>query len=411
MSVGRPKAAENTELVRLTEEYYISECHGDTDALKYQLIANYAQKHGYQYAEHLFRRNDFVRQRIEDIKHGFIPEPSKAVVSLNQEVFVQLNVPEFLARNRRPEDLALSLEQRDDYYHSIYDRAMTAVSAMNELHAQTISLNAELHKVKEEYAGQIQELKKKIAEDEKQNKQLIASSKSPELLKEVHFLKKFIRTYVNPEMANLILGEKGMRNNILIDMNDEQLKNIVSTFGNLTPENAKPEPSQPLTATVSPKADTSPSVNTESIDSNASTAAGMDVSPDISQDILQDNTDFKSCLDNSLSPDDDMIVVEKHSRILSPEVIVCAGAEMTKTENDLSSGLTREELDQILTSIDENDIDTAMLSDDSAEPSPAKKSKKQDPSPQRHNEVQIRWEHMLRAYENKITKAVEEKKQ
>ena len=180
----------------------------------YSCIGEFARARGYNVKDYIFRRNELARDMIDSISK-MADEESFCTVS----VYHALDPDDFLAKNRTLDRLKTALTQRDQYYAKV---ARSAAKVFEE-NSKTLAENKRLLEMNAE-------LKKEL-----QKKQETADSlQLREKNKEIAILKRIIKNYVYPEIANALLASEGLLEFNKEVINDEALyKSIVSSEANI----------------------------------------------------------------------------------------------------------------------------------------------------------------------------------
>lgn len=175
----------------------------------YSCIGEFARARGYNVKDYIIRRNELARDMIDSISK-MADEESFCTVS----VYHALDPDDFLAKNRTLDRLKTALTQRDQYYAKV---ARSAAKVFEES-SKTLAENKRLLEMNAELKKELQ--KKQEAADYAQLR---------EKDKEITSLRRIIKKYVYPEIANAILASEG-----LLEINTEVIvdkaisKSIVS---------------------------------------------------------------------------------------------------------------------------------------------------------------------------------------
>lgn len=189
---GRPKKTDSDVLIRLVEDYFANEGHGNPAALQCTKLAKYARKCGVDANDYDFRRDSRVMERIQELKQdqqGFKPVGTTAYRNLDIEGLI-----------RSCSDLSIlrrKLYELDAYWRSVYASA-------EETRAEV----RKLHRTREELTKQTEELKRNA--DAVVREKDAFSSANKALEKENAYLRKQIRTYLYPALANELLSQSNL---------------------------------------------------------------------------------------------------------------------------------------------------------------------------------------------------------
>lgn len=196
--MARPKKADSEQLVKIVDAYFSTEAAGNPVMLKCSLLEKYALREGYQMKAYDFRRDSAVRKRIEELKElagneypgGIIPGRS----------YKSLDINRILGIRRDPEELAKILSEMDRGWERIYNDAVLARKT-------SADFKKENKKLMEENNVLSDKLKDLTVKEEK------ASSEAKRLTVENRYLRKMLKTYLYPAIANEILVEEGQVKN------------------------------------------------------------------------------------------------------------------------------------------------------------------------------------------------------
>ena len=72
--MARPKKIDTEQLVRLVDSYFTTEAAGDSSKLKCSMLEVFANRNGIEVKAYDFRRNQKVRNRIEELKQLVLEE-------------------------------------------------------------------------------------------------------------------------------------------------------------------------------------------------------------------------------------------------------------------------------------------------------------------------------------------------
>ena len=190
--MGRPKKISSQELVELTDEYYEAECYGDPRRLKFSKIGAFARNKGINVADYDLKRDEGVRKRIEELT-------SLADMVKEEEhttAYRTLDVESILKRCRTVDDITAALREMDEYWKKTCDYAQSLITRDQEFMREKSTLE---RKVKE-LEGEIKSLSENAKETEK---------KVNTVTRENVYLRKMLKTYLYPNLANELLREKG----------------------------------------------------------------------------------------------------------------------------------------------------------------------------------------------------------
>lgn len=190
--MGRPKKISSQELVELTDEYYEAECYGDPRRLKFSKIGAFARNKGIDVADYDFKRDENVRKRIEELTSlaDLVKEDEHVTA------YRTLDVESILKRCRTVDDITAALREMDEYWKKTCDYAQSLITRDQEFMREKSALERKIRNLEEE----IESLYSSVKESEKQ---------ANAVTRENVYLRKMLRTYLYPNLANELLREKG----------------------------------------------------------------------------------------------------------------------------------------------------------------------------------------------------------
>jgi len=190
VSMARPRKLESDELVQIVESFY--ESHGNPAKLKFSLLEEYAKSLGIDAKAYDFKRNEAVRKRVDELRAESAASGPGAIA------YKSLDVEAMLNRNYTRQMMRDSLLELDESWRRVYERA----AELSRKNAALLSaLNAEGKSSRAHAEGKnASEARVKLLEREANN-----------LLSENRYLKRVLKEYLYPAIANEIL----LRENIL----------------------------------------------------------------------------------------------------------------------------------------------------------------------------------------------------
>lgn len=202
--MARPRKIDAETMLLLVNDYY--ESCGDASRLKCSLLEEYAIKRGLDIKAYDFRRSAEVRRRINELKDiSLLPTSSGGAAYKGLDVDALINN----ARNR--EALKNSLIELDEAWRRIYDRYIS-VSKENDV----------LTKTARKCADELDTAAHKSLELGKEAERLKKERK--DMLLENRYLKKMIKAYLYPAIANEILKNERVLDEIDTEAAPEALK-------------------------------------------------------------------------------------------------------------------------------------------------------------------------------------------
>ena len=193
--MARPRKMTTAQMIEVVNSYYFTRAEGSAKLLKCSQIAEYAAELGYTADGYDFRRNTEVREYIDLLKEGApVPDGNVPVV------YKGLDVAGFIRNNREVVQLAKALTEMDAHWKKVSEYA-AIMSRQNQT----------LMGAKSSYESA---LKDAVTAHEKLNADNAGiSAQNNKLSAENRYLRKMLRIYLYPAVANEILT----RENVLKD--------------------------------------------------------------------------------------------------------------------------------------------------------------------------------------------------
>ena len=188
--MARPKKTDTDTLLQIVDSFF--ESHGNPVKMKCSRLEEYACSLGFNIKAYDFRRSDAVRRRIEELRNNVWVNGENDAVA-----YKSMDIDALIIRNNTPEKLKNSLLELDETWRGIYEKAVT-LSSKNE--ALLSSLAAKDRKIEIVIAE-----KDSLAE----RLQPLEHSERT-LLTENRYLRKVLREYLYPAIANEILKEENV---------------------------------------------------------------------------------------------------------------------------------------------------------------------------------------------------------
>jgi hypothetical protein len=187
--MARPRKMSADELVHLVDGYY--ESCGDVGRLKCSFLEEYALTQGLDVKAYDFRRCPKVRARIEELRTLSLMGADDGL-----SAYKNLDVDALLGRCRTRNALKNALLELDATWRRIYDQTVILSKAKDALANDIQVKTAECEKSAAESAC----LSELLAEAKKNNKTVLLENR---------YLKKMLRQYLYPAIANeILIGEK-----------------------------------------------------------------------------------------------------------------------------------------------------------------------------------------------------------
>lgn len=185
--MGRPRKMTTEQMIEVVDSYYSTQVEGNGNLLRCSLIAAYATELGYTANGYDFRRNTVVRDYIDRLKVGG-DGPSESI----SMVYKSLDVTGFINCNDGDAGLAKALTDLDAYWKRI---ALHAAQNAKEIKALA-KANADYQAALSESAEIREGLETRNASLSRENNRLVSENR---------YLRKMLRTYLYPAVAEEIL--------------------------------------------------------------------------------------------------------------------------------------------------------------------------------------------------------------
>lgn len=209
--MGRPRKMTVEQMIAVVDSYYLTRAESSGKLMKCSLIAAYAVELGYQAEGYDFARSLEVREHIEQMRHYAAAQPEHQNSEENLTSYKSLDVAGFVRSNRGQTQLAQALTELDAYWKRVYGQSEMAASRNRAL--------------MREKAGNESALKEAMAQSDKlksDNAEL--SGINNKLISENRYLRKMLRTYLYPAVADEIL----LKENALIGLETRATEKAVS---------------------------------------------------------------------------------------------------------------------------------------------------------------------------------------
>jgi len=180
------------QMIAVVDSYYMTRADHNAKRLKCSLIAAYAVELGYSAQGYDFARNMEVREHIERMKCFAEVQAEDRMHVNNSTAYKSLDVEGFIRSNMGHAQLSKALAELDAYWERVYGQAEMAAAQ-----------NRALMKEKSGYEAALKE--SVIAGEELKAENTGVSGKCNKLIIENRYLRKMLRTYLYPAVANDIL--------------------------------------------------------------------------------------------------------------------------------------------------------------------------------------------------------------
>ena len=183
--MARPRKLGTEEMLDIVNKYY--EGCGDPNRLKCSCLEEYALSKGIEVKAYDFRRNEAVRQRMEELRSISQLDSSSVAIA-----YKTLDIEALLRRCRTKTMLSNSLLELDEQWRRTYEYATMLLKTNEALKSKLAKKDTEQEKLNADVTG----LTEKVTQINKVNNDLLIENR---------YLKKMIRAYLYPAVANEIL--------------------------------------------------------------------------------------------------------------------------------------------------------------------------------------------------------------
>ena len=203
--MARPQKLSSEAMLSIVNSFF--ESNGDPGMLKCSHLEAYAVSLGVEVKAYDFRRNEAVRQRMEELRQ------SVKIDGVGTITYKNLDVDAILNRNRTREMLRNSLLELDESWRRIYDKA-TDLSEKNKMLLGDVFTKKQI----------IETLTAEKHALENENKSIKAESCA--VILENRYLRKALKQYLYPAVANEILKNE----NALESVDTEVMPETIDSF-------------------------------------------------------------------------------------------------------------------------------------------------------------------------------------
>jgi len=207
--MARPKKLSTEEMLDVVNGYY--ESCGNPDRLKFSFLEEYAVSLGFDVKAYDFRRDPGVRARINELRDLSLLKSEGGAIA-----YKSLDVEALISRSRSLQSLKNELVELDETWRRIYERAV-ALSHKSEALTKDIRQKAlECEQMGQEIDSQKSEISRLAGENR-------------EISKVNRYLKRTIRTYLYPAVANEILRSENVLEQTDTDVMPETMSALVDS--------------------------------------------------------------------------------------------------------------------------------------------------------------------------------------
>lgn len=196
--MARPKKINTDDMIQIVNAYFTTEAAGNPDRLKCSLLEEFAERNGYSVKAYDFRRDINVRKHLEVLKQMVLDDNGMRIIL--GESYKNLDVNRILKVRRDPDELRKVMGEMDDYWKQVYEKSI-----------ETTKKAAEFRKEKEYLKVELKSVTQRLCDYQKDSSEAVANNKA--LLLENRYLRKMLKTYLYPALANEILQQDNLIKN------------------------------------------------------------------------------------------------------------------------------------------------------------------------------------------------------
>ncbi len=210
--MARPRKTDTEELIQIVDSFFMTEAAGDPSKLKCSLLEGFAARMGKAAKAYDFRRDPQVRGRMEELKSMVLNE--NGMQMLNGSAYKSMDIEKVLRSRRNPDELRKALGDLDSYWKQVYNRSVSVADK-----------NRELQKKMRQMEDDMEASEKKTQAAESGMKE--SGAEKNKLVKENRYLRKMLKTYLYPALANEILSQENMLDNPDTEVTDKAKNRMV----------------------------------------------------------------------------------------------------------------------------------------------------------------------------------------
>lgn len=196
--MARPKKTNSDELVAIVDSFFTTEAAGNPAKLKCSLLEEYSARIGKPAKAYDFRRDEKVRLRIDELKALARNENGMGIQLGNP--YKSLDVEKIMRARQDPDELRTALGELDAYWQYVYESTL-------QIRRDSEKEISEKKQLKEQCESLLQE--KEVSSKAYAEARSVVRS----LTVENRYLRKMLRTYLYPALANEILMEENQLKN------------------------------------------------------------------------------------------------------------------------------------------------------------------------------------------------------
>lgn len=191
--MGRHKKNDSSVLLGIVNDFYEHEAGGECGKLKYSALEKYARSRGVQASWYDFRRDSEVLSRIRELRERRERQDTAPVIP----AYKSLDIEGLLCNTRTMEELKQKLYELDCYWKKAYDSAARFMEENQRLSAQESHCERELRRLARE-------------KEEESALRVSMETQIRKLEKENAYLRRTLREYLYPAIANELVRESGL---------------------------------------------------------------------------------------------------------------------------------------------------------------------------------------------------------
>jgi len=204
--MARPKKLSTEAMLKIVNDFY--ESCGDADVLKFSHLESYASSRGFDVKAYDFKRDTGVRERLAELRDLSVLTSDDGAIA-----YKNLDVDALIKRSKNLTTLKIELTELDETWRKIYDRALI----LSQKNKALVHDNQQKTHMYEELECERQKQAEHISQLANDNKNLAQANT---------YLKKMIRAYLYPAIANEIL----MNENVLEQCDTEVMPETMAAL-------------------------------------------------------------------------------------------------------------------------------------------------------------------------------------
>ena len=204
--MARPKKLSDAEMIKIVESFF--ESNGNPNMLKCSILGEYAENLGIEVKAYDFRRSAAVRERMEELKK------SVRIDGIGTVAYKSIDIDAMFARNFTREMLKNSLIELDGSWRRIYEKTVDTARENEALLSEVFSKNKTIKTL----VSEKEILETRIRQTE---------SASNTMLLENRYLRKMLKVYLYPAIANEILKDDNILERFESEVTQEAMDNMI----------------------------------------------------------------------------------------------------------------------------------------------------------------------------------------